>query len=394
MIIRNKNTETVLENRDAEYPTCRVCGGNMFAEALLHYSKMPASAQEFLDEDDISRNGYSDLDVYQCSDCGLVQLSNEPVSYYRDVIRAAAFSEDMRAFRLEQFHTWARRFQLLGCKVLEVGCGRGEYLSLLQSVGIKVHGVENALASIKDCENQGLPVTQGFLGDGFLKIDDGAFDGFVCLNFMEHWPDPGLVLQGIRHNLADHAIGLIEVPNFDMIVEKGLFSEFIADHLLYFTQDTLRLTLQMHGFDVLECKPVWQDYILSALVRKRSRTNLDFFEKFRSDITSELNNYISQFLRGKVAIWGAGHQALAVIALAELGHKISYVVDSAPFKQGKYTPASHLPIVAPQQLATQPMDAIIVMAASYSDEVARLIRAQYGSAIRVAILRDYGLEEV
>lgn len=394
MNMQNSEASVISIASSIWHSVCRVCRGRLFPESLLRYTNMPAMAQELPSRDKLADDGGTDLQVCQCSDCGLVQLSNEPVSYYRDVIRAAAFSEDMRAFRLEQFAVWAQKFRLEGRNVLEVGCGRGEYLSLLQSVGIQVHGVENAIASIKNCESQGFPVTQGFLGDGFFKIADGAFDGFVCLNFMEHWPDPGLVLQGIRHNLADQAIGLVEVPNFDMIIDKGLFSEFISDHLLYFTQDTLRLTLQMHGFDVLECKPVWQDYILSAVVRKRSRTRLDFFEKFRSDITSQLNHYISDFPSGKVAIWGAGHQALAVIALAKLGNKIAYVVDSALFKQGKYTPATHLPIVAPQQLAIQPMDAIIIMAASYSDEVARLIREQHGAAIRVAILRDYGLEDV
>jgi hypothetical protein len=95
-----------------------------------------------------------------------------------------------------------------------------------------------------------------------------------------------------------------------------------------------------------------------------------------------------------VAVWGAGHQALAVLALADLGNKIAYVVDSAPFKQGRYTPATHIPIVSPEQLVENPIGAIIIMAASYSDEVARLIRKRHGNSIRVAVLRDYGLEEI
>jgi hypothetical protein len=93
-----------------------------------------------------------------------------------------------------------------------------------------------------------------------------------------------------------------------------------------------------------------------------------------------------------VAVWGAGHQALAVMALADLGGKIRYVIDSAPFKQGKFTPATHIPIVAPEHLKTDPVDAIIVMAASYSDEVAKLIVEKYREHIEIAILRDYGLE--
>jgi len=86
--------------------------------------------------------------------------------------------------------------------------------------------------------------------------------------------------------------------------------------------------------------------------------------------------------------------ALAIISLINLADKIKYVVDSAPFKQGKYTPATHLPIVAPDTLISDPVDAVIVMAAGYSDEVVRIIRQKFDRNINIAILRDFGLEVV
>ena len=70
------------------------------------------------------------------------------------------------------------------------------------------------------------------------------------------------------------------------------------------------------------------------------------------------------------------------------------MVDSAAFKQGKYTPATHIPIVAPAALDADPVEAVIVMAASYSDEVARILREKFSAKLSVAILRDFGLEPV
>ena len=51
----------------------------------------------------------------------------------------------------------------------------------------------------------------------------------------------------------------------------------------------------------------------------------------------------------------------------------------------------HIPIVSPGALAKNPPDAVIIMAGSYSDEVARVI-PKYGKKINVSILRDFGLE--
>jgi len=170
-----------------------------------------------------------------------------------------------------------------------------------------------------------------------------------------------------------------------------LFSEFISDHLFYFTKDTFISTLTQNGLDVIECNETWHDYSISAVVRKRKKTDLAIFSDYQQRLTNEIHAYIRQFTDNSVAIWGAGHQALAVMALTDLKGKIKYVVDSASFKQNKYTPATHIPIVSPEVIYQDPLEAIIVMAASYSDEVTKIIYEKYNDDISVAVLRDNGL---
>lgn len=388
----SKKLATTQESHQMRLDQCRVCHGDLYSDPLLSYSGMPAAAQNFPDDDTLSKDKAHDLDVYQCALCGLVQLNNAPVPYFKEVIRAAAFSNEMREFRLQQLKDWVNRFQLNQQNVLEIGCGKGEYLSLLKAAGANAFGVEYAAQAISHCKTEGLQVFQGYLGDHQLQSMPDDFKGFMCLNFMEHWPNPNATLNELKAHLSDGAVGLIEVPNFDMILKKGLFSEFISDHLFYFTQETFKFTLQKNGFEVLECKSVWHDYILSAVVRKRTRTDLSHLNHFCKNLSTQLNQFIDQFPAKQVAVWGAGHQALATISLANIGQKISFVVDSAPFKQGKFTPASHVPIVAPSVLDNNKVKAIIVMAASYSDEVCRLIQSNYGNQMKVAVLRDNYLE--
>jgi len=207
-------------------------------------------------------------------------------------------------------------------------------------------------------------------------------------------PDPGAVLRGVGANLAPAAVGLVEVPNFDMILRQRLFSEFISDHLFYFTTDSLTNALRLNGYDVLDCRPVWHDYILSSTVRRRTPTNLTSFGEQRERLCHELHAFVDACGNGGVAVWGAGHQALAVLALAGLQGRIAFVIDSAPFKQGKYTPATHLPIAAPNTLATSHVSAVIVMAAAYSDEVVRTLRQLSPRVRHIAVLRNFGLERI
>ncbi len=371
---------------------CRVCGHSLGAKALLSFKNMPKGAQNLPDAASLSKDRGEKLDVFGCPGCGLAQLSVRPVPYYREVIRAAAFSEEMRTFREKQFSTFVKKYRLKGRNVLELGCGRGEYLSIMKRQGVKAFGLEYSKSAAEYCRSLGLSVERGYLSAGSKAIKHGPFDAFYMMNFLEHFPDPRSSLEIMSANLSAGGIGLVEVPNFDMIIKKKLFSEFIKDHLLYFTKDTLETALRLSGFEMLKAEVVWHDYIISAVVRKREQPALGSFYGSLQNIKKELTAFLRKYRKGTVAVWGASHQALVVLALAELAGKISYVVDSAPFKQGKFTTATHIPIVSPDLLDLQPVNAIIIMAASYSDEVARTIKKKYGKKIQTAILRDYGLE--
>ena len=373
---------------------CRVCGGAFFDEPLLRYASMPKAAQYLPAAGDLADETGVDLEVCQCAWCGLVQLSGEPVPYYREVIRAAGVSDVIARAKAEQFGAFIEAHGLRGKRVIEIGCGRGEFLRLLGPLDVAAFGLEYGNAAVADCLANGLSVSRGYPGDIDGPLEGAPYDAFLLLMFLEHMPDPGRALRAIHESLCDGAVGLVEVPNFDMVLRRRLFSVFIGDHLLYFSSQTLRTTLELNGFDILECDEVRDDYVLSAVVRRRTRLDISDFREHQQRLTAALAAYVDAFTAKRVAVWGAGHQAFAIMALTGIAGRIRYVVDSADFKQGRFTPATHLPVVAPETLHKDPVDAVIVAAGSYSDEVAAILRREFDPALSVAILRDSGLEIV
>ncbi len=376
----------------SEYRFCRFCGGAFHLPALLEYPESPQSAQGFLSTLD-QQDDLVDLKIYQCQCCGLVQHDLSPVSYYRDVIRAVAFSEEMGQFRQGQLGNWLRLFDLADKRILEIGSGRGEYLDILLRAGAKqVYGIENAPASIKLARKNGFDVRSGYLSADFVNPWGEQFDAFVIFSFMEHWPDINQSLRALQHLLYEDATGLVEVPNFESIVANKLYSEFTTDHIFYFDRQTLRTVLEFNGFDVLAIDSIWHDYILSAQVRKKRRLDATGFDLRQKCIVEQLHQFVGCFNPTEVVVWGAGHQALAVISLAQLKNKVSHVVDSAHFKQHKYTPGSRLLIKPPDSLLHDTPKAVVIMAAAYSDEVARIIKEKYPEVAHLAILREEQLE--
>ena len=371
---------------------CRVCHGDLLMPPLLTYPDSPSSAQGFLVEPPEPGDSVC-LDIYQCLACGLVQHPLEVVPYYREVIRAIAFSEEMARFRQVQLGEWITSKRLETSRILEVGCGRGEYMELLQRSGAcNVIGLEYSSKRVEYALSRGLDVRQGYLDESLYTRALGQFDAFAIFSFMEHWPDPNGSLRCLNKLLKEGAHGLLEVPNFEFILSNGLYSEFTTDHIFYFDRTTLTRVLEINGFEVQQVQSIWHDYILSVRVIKRAKLDTSGFVLRQQEIVGQIQAFVSRFEAKEVVVWGAGHQSLAVMGLAQLGDKVSHVVDSATFKQGLYTPGSGLLIKSPLSLLEDQPRAVLVMAASYSDEVVREINARYPLVQNVAVLRETQLE--
>ncbi|MBE5859750.1 MAG: methyltransferase domain-containing protein [Butyrivibrio sp.] len=291
------------------------------------------------------------------------------------------------------FKDFIDNYNLKDKRILEVGAGSGEFMSFMQAAGGDVIGLEHNHESVENAKKNGFIVEEGFPEGNNFRIRNAPFGAFYIMNFWEHIPDPGDFLNAISDNLEDEAIGLIEVPNTDKIIQDMMFSEFMLDHLCYYTKDTLTRLLEINGFDVIDSSIVWHDYCLCVIVKKRSKSEMKSFSIRQESIIKEVREFVEERVtKGeKVAIWGAGHQALAMLSLSGIGDKIEFVIDSASFKQNRYTPGSHCLVVAPSELDKKGIDSILVMAASYSDEVANIIKKQH-DYIEVAIFRENGIE--
>ncbi len=374
---------------------CIACGAPLWETPLLTLDNMPASAQHMPDAQGVKEDRGLTLDLCQCMGCGLVQFDCEPVDYYRDVIRAGGFSKTMVELRRYQYKHLIDSYHLEGKKFIEVGCGQGEFLKVLSEFPVEVHGIEHDPHLVELARAQGLDVTEGFTETEDTRFAGGLYDVFLSFNFLEHQPDPSTMLQAIYRNLEDDAMGLITVPSFEYIMDHNSYYELIRDHLAYYTFETLTPLLERNGFQVEECEVINRD-TLSVIVRKRPQMDTENLLECYVNLKREMETYM-KYLDAwdkKVAIWGASHQGFTLAATTKLGEKARYIIDSAPFKQGKFAPASNLPIVGPDHFHEHPVDAIIITAPGYTDEIAASIRQKFGTAVEIRAMRSNHLEMV
>lgn len=374
---------------------CIACGAPLYEKPLLTLDNMPASAQNIPDGDHVREDAGLTLNLRQCSGCGLVQFDCEPVDYYRDVIRAGGFSTTMVELRRYQYRHLIETYHLEGKKFIEVGCGQGEFLKVLTEFPVKACGLEHDARLAELARSQGLSVEQGFTETEDTRFEGGPYDVFLSFNFLEHQPEPSTMLRAIHRNLTEGGMGLVTVPSFEYIMENNGYYELIRDHIAYYTFDTLASLLERNGFEVLECEMVNRD-TLSFIVKKRPMEAAGNLLAGYHDLRREMETYVKYLgaWNKTAAIWGASHQGFTLAATTALGKAAKYIIDSAPFKQGRFAPASHLPIVSPDHFETEPVDAIVITAPGYTGEIASIIKERFGEQVEVMAMRSNHLERL
>jgi len=355
---------------------CRLCGAASLAFAF-ELSGVPRWNHRLLDARELDADRAIDLTVCRCVSCGFVSVPmNLSDDYYDEYLNVPSLSTQARQFQTDQANEFVSRFQLQGRKVLEVGCGDGHFLHALSLAGAECFGIEPSAAQRRLACERGLSVESGILSGG-RTLRTAPFDAFVTRQVFEHVEPIRDFLLTIRANLRLGAVGLIEVPNLVKLADENRFFDFIPEHINYFTPRTLRLALELVGFEVIAVDAVDNGESLRALAQWQGAPDYTLLSRrvdsLRSDVAAFLADCKTQ---GKsVAIWGAGGKGLSMMAVVNVAG-VSLLVDSNPGKLGYFTPVSHLRVAAPSELATRGIGAVIVMAPAFEREIATMLRGE------------------
>jgi ubiquinone/menaquinone biosynthesis C-methylase UbiE len=173
--------------------------------------------------------------------------------FYGENKKASLLSWDSLRLLLHQSVLRHRRKALLNRapgRVLDVGCGDGDFVAHLKPRGWEVHGVEFSDAGCRLARSKGVQTYQGELADA--KFPDGHFDVVTIWHVMEHLPDPLAEVREVNRILRDDGLLVIEVPNiasptFKICRERWWLLD-IPRHLQHYTPASLEKLVQRAGF--------------------------------------------------------------------------------------------------------------------------------------------------
>lgn len=357
---------------------CRLCRRPISPAAAIQIGPFPQAAQYYPDPAEFATERGVFLNIVECPGCGLTQLLNEPVDYYRQVITAASLSPSIQGPRLALFQELRASLptkRLL--RAMEIGCASGENLPLLRETGFVATGIEFAPPEFP-APDESRGIVNRYVLD-LEKEHESHYDLLVSFNYLEHQPDTRAFLEKCHALLTEGGKLLLTVPNLDYLLSSRSGHEFVADHLVYFTAETLENAIRHTGFVLEDLRIINNQYDIQIIASKRPTGTVSACKVALDELIVQLNEKLHDLAAQgkKVAVWGAGHRTLALLSLCD--HRlISYIIDSAKFKHHKYAPLSHLQILPPETLLDPGcgVDFILVMVPGiYPAEVIRKIQS-------------------
>jgi len=133
--------------------------------------------------------------------------------------------------------------------VLDVGCGRGEFLRLLKSEGIPAAGIETNPIAAGQCRKDGLDVREGDGIAALAVVPAGSLGAVTAFQVVEHWPPESIFafLREARRALAPGGVLVAETINVDSL---SAWRAFFLDpsHIRPVPPELLRFLAEAAGF--------------------------------------------------------------------------------------------------------------------------------------------------
>ncbi len=361
--------------------------------AFYHGGAVPAHSCVLLD--DSSQAGsypMGEVLLACCSNCGFVQNVAFDVSlidYGQDCEESQAFSPAFNAFANGLAKRLVTDLGLRGRRVLEVGCGKGDFLALLAAEGVTGIGIDPGYRHGRQTD----PALE-FVIDTFDERYTHLTGELVATRHtLEHVPD---VARFTRH-LLDSTLAtpgsslFIEVPDAIRVLRDGAFWDVYHEHCSYFSLGSLGRMLRHVGVPPIELELAFDDQYLLALARPDAAPVVlpneepvtemtaltESFAQTVGAVIADWRTRISQAARDgrRPVLWGGGSKAIAFVAALGLDEAIAGVIDINPHKQGKYLAGSGLEVMAPNRLPELGSDLVVIMNPIYVAEISAMIES-------------------
>jgi|GEM_PF-595065 len=251
---------------------------------------------------------------------------------------------------------------------LDIGCGTGEALSAASVYFGVVKGVEPSQTA-DVAKKAGFDVVHDYFGDHLGMVN--CVHAFSSCQVFEHLEEPLKILRSAYRALIPGGVGLINVPNGQMIATHRLYHQIVCEHINYFTPDSLCAMARAVGFELIEIHNNSDTFELDLYIKKpimsKEYVSDNGLQVHKQTDQQTLHNILSKYQR--VAVWGAGAKTIVYSQLLPDDVHVIHCFDSDSSKFKLYVSGIKAPIESPSENALSECDVVLIFASSYTEQI-------------------------
>ena len=370
---------------------CLICGARSL-EPLISIDDVPTLCNRLCASEAEAANALrGTITLCYCHDCGHVVNSSfdqARVNYDGRFENTLMFSARYREYAQVTADRLINRYALKEKRIVEIGCGNGDFLRLLCGAGNHGEGYDPSQPTSRWEVGHG---RVEIIGRNFAAKDARGADFVCCRHVLEHLREPLNLLRRLRESLdgRDETIVFFEVPNGLFTLDRLGIWDIIHEHVSYFMPSSLVRAFERAGFRVCSTEAAFDDQYLWVEARvdrhvspsdRPTRPSDALYRSFGARFANKVAQWRRRIedsrTQGRhVVIWGAGAKGVMFLNLLRVsaGAGVDWVVDINPRKQGHFVPLMGQKIVAADCLLQNPPDLLVVMNPEYEGEIRETI---------------------
>jgi len=384
---------------------CRFCKTEL-TNVFIDLVNSPAS-NSFLSAGQLNEPEiFYPLKVFTCTNCWLVQVDEFKKSdtiFNNEYVYFSSFSTSWLEHSRKYTDMMVQRFGFnKDSLVVEVASNDGYLLQYFRQKDIPVLGIEPASNTAQVAIGKGIETISDFFGvrlAGQLAGSGRKADLLLGNNVLAHVPDIVDFTAGMTILLKDRGVITMEFPHLMQLVDNNQFDTIYHEHFSYLSFHTVKRIFESQGlelFDVDELpthggslriyaqhkdkgvQPV--SARVGSMLEKENRAGMttpayyDHFQQRALTVKLGLTDFLIQqkWTNKKVAAYGAAAKGNTLLNYCGVRNDlVEYVVDANPYKQNKWLPASHIPVVAESFLKENRPDYVLILPWNLRDEITR-----------------------
>ena len=341
--------------------------------------------------------------TYVCSHCYLVQLDEfvAPGDIFSEYAYFSSYSDSWVDHARRYVEMISERFSLGGSsRVVEIASNDGYLLQHFVKKGIPCLGVEPAANIAEAALTRGVESVVTFFGERTamdIAKEYGHANLLLGNNVLAHVPKLNDFVSGLKALLAPGGVITMEFPHLLRLMSENQFDTIYHEHFSYFSFVTVERVFAHHGitlFDVEELpthggslriygrhadddsKPVGERVTqLRAKEQLAGLDRLDTYGGFSEQVKETKRKLLDFLIKAKRAgksVVGYGAPGKGNTLLNYCGIRqdfLDYTVDRNPYKQGKFTPGTHIPIFGPEKIRETKPDYLLLLPWNLREEI-------------------------